>query len=123
MEAILYDKQGNIIKDHTKAIGVLFEGNDAVESNVIIKNDEQEDRDHVHIEDIDKSMYHCVMGKSNISIFIDKHEKIFNLISRSDLADGKSIGTSVSFIDEDFDKFLALMQTVNDPKFGTDMNY
>ena len=56
-----------------------------------------------------------VLGENNISIFIDPDEKIFNVIS-CDTYKKPAIGTSVSFIGEDYDRFMNLMKALLDRK-------
>lgn len=119
MKEIIYDRQGNLTEDITKAAGALFEGNDAVESSVLIIDDEYDPNvsHYVHYDE-----FHPILGQNNISIFIDPKEKLFNILARTDNFDGKQIGTSMSFTGEEYDQFISLMKKVIDQNFGSKLN-
>ena len=118
MEAYFYDRQGNIIEDITKAAGGLFDGNDAVDSSVIVFDDEQEQKKNV----FSYNEFHPIMGENNISVFIDPKNRIFNILARTDDFDGKQIGTSISFTEEEYLKFVNFIRVVSSKDFGSSLN-
>ena len=119
MKAIIYDKQGNITEDITKGTGALFEGNDAVESSILIVDDEHDPNasHYFHYNE-----FHPILGQNNISVFIDPKEHIFNILARTDDFDGKQIGTSLSFTGEEYLKFINLIKVVSSKDFGSNLN-
>ena len=117
MKAIFYDRQGNIIEDITKAAGGLFEGNNVVDSSVIIFDDETEQKRNV----FSYNEFHPIMGENNISVFVDPQNRIFNILARTDDFDGKQIGTSISFTEEEYLKFVNFIMVVSSKDFGSDL--
>lgn len=111
MKCTVYDKRGNVIEGISC---FMFEGDDAVESYFIpeeaFNQDKKENDENIHHDIWD--FFVPVIGENNISLFIDPNSKVFNVISRSDMEDGTHIGTTVSFTDDDYDKFINLMRKV-----------
>ena len=112
MESKIINKQGNLTEEFKDVKVFLFEGNDAVESSVIITNNESYDIPHKNLLDFRYDTFSPIMEENNISMFIEPNEKIFNVMGRTDDFDGKQIGTSISFIGEDYDKFINLMRKI-----------
>jgi hypothetical protein len=108
METKIVNKQGELTKELKDVNAFLFEGNDAVESSTIIIDDEPVDN-LLHFR---YNTFSPIMGENNISMFIEPNDKIFNVLARTDDFDGRQIGTSLSFIGEDYDKFIDLMRKI-----------
>lgn len=108
MESKIIDKQGNLTEKLENVSAFLFEGDDVVESSVIIVDDEPVDN-LLHFR---YNTFYPIMGENNISIFFDPNFKVFNVLARTNDFEGKQIGTTLSFTEEDYDKFINLMRKI-----------
>ena len=106
MESKIIDKQGNLTERLENVSAFLFECDDVVESSVIIVDDEPNDNLFRY------NTFSPIMGENNISIFFDPNFKVFNVLARTNDFEGKQIGTTLSFIEEDYDKFINLMRKI-----------
>lgn len=118
MKAIFYDRQGNITEDITKADGGLFEGNDIVYSSTIIPDNEPKKYKNV----FSYNEFYSIMGENNISIFVNPQARVLNILARTDDFDNKQIGTSISFTDEEFLKFVNFIRVISSKDFGSNLN-
>ena len=119
MKATFYDILGNATEDTTKASGVLFKGNNSVESSSIILYRKQEQPKEV----FKYNEFRNIMGENNISVYINPKEHILNILARTDDFDGKHIGTSILFSEEDYLKFVNIIKIVSSKDFGSDLNF
>jgi len=112
MKTIIYDKEGNFVTNPENMSCVLFEGNDTVESQIFKKYDNNIELPEIQTKKFDYDAFNCVNGENNVSVFINPKDKIFNVITRSDMENGNYIGTTMSFVGDEYDKFIELMKII-----------